>query len=185
MISEKYKKVIIQYHLDNPNFGNSTFFYPKIKKIIDKNTTSSLLDYGCGKGAMISKILEDYPNIHVKGYDPCVSKFSDLPNEEFDILISTNTLENVENIHIDDVLKHIESLFTQKGLFVISIFNQSFYDNNPEATEENFYFHTIEKTTDWWKDKISSFMIDCQINASEYDYGHPDKIAALIEVVRA
>lgn len=184
MISENYRNAIVQLH-SNPEYGNSDYFYPFINQVIKKGSISSILDYGCGKGAMMSKILENHPYIKVDGYDPCVNKFSVDIKEKYDCLISTNVLENVENIFINDVLKHIDGIFNTRAFFIISIFNQSFYDSHPEATEENFYFHTVEKNSAWWKNKISSVITDCHIHTDEYDFGHPDKIAALIELVRA
>lgn len=78
--------------------------------------TDTLLDYGCGNGIFVDYLkLRGYAN--VVGYDPYVADYAQLPEKQFDVVVSNDVLE-----HGDDLYKMVEenlSLLKPSGLLYI------------------------------------------------------------------
>ena len=100
------------------------------KKLVKKyklKNTSSILDVGCGKGFLLFEIKKILPKIKVKGIDISnygiknskkeISKYLSRKDirekfiykkKKFDLVISINTLHNLEINHLANVLKEIQ-----------------------------------------------------------------------------
>ncbi len=100
------------------------------KKLVNKyklKNTSSILDVGCGKGFLLFEIKKLLPKIKVKGIDISnygiknskkeISKYLSRKDirekfiykkKKFDLVISINTLHNLEINHLANVLKEIQ-----------------------------------------------------------------------------
>ena len=109
LYSQNYLRQLENVHnTTTKGFGN------KIKKIkafetcMEKWKPQSLLDYGCGKGAMLQQLRQKYPFLHCLGYDPAVSIYSQKPKQKFDVVFCNDVLEHVEPLYLDNVLQFIE-----------------------------------------------------------------------------
>ena len=140
--------------------GISTIPYaPIIKKIINKNNLSSLLDYGCGKGEFYENKFtldnNDYPSfrkfwgINIDLYDPCYKKHNVLIKEKtYDIVICIDVLEHIPQEDIDVVLEQI-SLLSKKYIFL----NVGCYEAAALLPNgENAHINIQEPK--WWYDKM-------------------------------
>ena len=109
MISESLKKTYQDIHRTTP-FGKRAKFPKHLEKFINDKKPQSILDFGCGKGKLIEKIKETYPDIDVQGYDPANPKFDGtIENIRVDMIISSDVLEHVEPEYIDDTLKFLQT----------------------------------------------------------------------------
>jgi cyclopropane fatty-acyl-phospholipid synthase-like methyltransferase len=108
-----------------------------------------VLDYGCGKGALI-KYLDNclWPHrVKFIGYDPGTKEY-DVLTEPADVVVSTDVLEHIEPECLDDVLQHIASL-TLKGAY-INIHTGKAKAILPDGRNA----HLIQQPWDWWQAKL-------------------------------
>ena len=119
MITPDYKAELLRLH-DKYIWGDSAGKYAGktvVALLKERPEIKTVLDYGCGEG-----ILKDF----VVGagitdrewtlYDSCVPRFSNLPEGKFDLVITTDVLEHVEEIMLNKVLDDLRT-FTGKVLY--------------------------------------------------------------------
>ena len=139
--SNYYYEVIEKYKLFHKNGvknqpGFSTFlgyslskWIVKIKEIVQNNNSSSLIDFGCGKGFLYNnkfKIGEDeFENLSdfwkiqdIYLYDPGVERYSTYPNNKYDGVICTDVIEHIPEI---DVINFIDKLFNLSNKFIFFV----------------------------------------------------------------
>ena len=101
--------------------GSSLFKHvPYLARIIKEYRVESVLDYGCGKAKWwnwehMTAVFDDWSG-KVRLYDPAVSRYDQLPDGRFDLVVCTDVLEHV---HPDDTLEVVDRLikYTRKHLF--------------------------------------------------------------------
>lgn len=124
LISSAYLDLQKQTHED-PAYGAGTATRRWVSDIIalaSEIEARSILDYGCGKGAMAQALAT-----HAKGpylpplflYDPCIEAFSCKP-EPADLVICTDVLEHVEASCLESVLQDIRRCIGKVGFLTIS-----------------------------------------------------------------
>jgi len=84
----------------------------------------------------------------VAGYDPGMPEFENLPDDKFEVLISTDVLEHVEPEMIDNTLQAVNNLFTKSCYLLIASYPAKKY--LPDGRNA----HLIIESFEWWKDKI-------------------------------
>jgi len=122
---------------------NSRFWQPVIptfKEHFDLTSASSVLDVGCGKGFMLHDMAELIPGIKVKGVD--LSKYAienalesmkphvtvadarNLPfkDKSFDVVISVNTVHNLDLDDCAKALQEIERVSRNKGFITVDAY---------------------------------------------------------------
>jgi len=127
------------------NYGGyhfiSGYWTPLAQKIIEEfhlTSQSSVLDVGCGKGFLLRELLELLPGIRVIGLDISQYALDRSPPEvrgqlilgnatslpfgrnEFDLVVSLNTLHNLYTFELDVALTELERVARQKYLVVES-----------------------------------------------------------------
>ena len=147
---------------------NSKFWEPVIpdfQKHFSLNSKSSVLDVGCAKGFMIYDISKLIPGITVKGVDISdyaienaivevkervqVADAKNLPFEDnsFDVVISINTVHNLEIEDCGKALQEIERVSRGKSFITVDAFR------NEQEKERMFAWNltgrTIMSTRDW------------------------------------
>ena len=103
-------------------FRNGHKAYRIVDKFLKDYQPSSVMDFGCGKGALIAGIKELNPEIVSEGYDPGNPEFAKLPNRTFDAVVSTDALEHVEPAYLDETLRMISSKMDRCGFFRIACY---------------------------------------------------------------
>lgn len=141
---------------------------PTFQKHFDLTRDSSVLDVGCGKGFMMHDIAELIPGITVKGIDISeyaienaienmklhvqVADAKELPFEDnsFDVVISINTVHNLEKDECGQALQEIERVSRGKSFITVDA-----YRNDEE--KELMYAWNLTGRTIMHVDKWKSF----------------------------
>ncbi|RXJ66622.1 methyltransferase type 11 [Halarcobacter ebronensis] len=139
----------------------SRFWQPVIPTFIEHfnlNENSKLLDVGCAKGFMLFDIKEAIPNITLKGVDIStyaienakeevkpflqVANAKNLPFEDnsFDVVISINTIHNLEKDECAKALKEIERVSKGKSFITVDAYR------NEEEKEAMYAWNLTAKT---------------------------------------
>ena len=85
---------------------------------IDFLKPKTVLDYGCGKGALIKELSQRYQNIEFYGYDPAIPGRDKLPVEKADFVINTDVLEHIPEDELPLLIKEISQI-SQNVFFVL------------------------------------------------------------------
>lgn len=160
-ISEEYVIQLEQLHDQKASFGDAKGLKP-IAKWIDEHKPTSVFDYGCGKGGVVQAVKENYPDIRAVGWDPGHPSFKERQPGPFDMLISTDVLEHIEPVFLDNVLKDIHETFSKIAFLIIATSPaKKFLPDGRNA-------HLIVETPGWWKDKIEKNMPGVKFLHSEF-----------------
>ena len=120
----------------------------------DAGFCKSVVDYGTGKGALVSRLRDQLPTaISVNGYDPAVKQFKIKPETPVDIITCIDVLEHVELSLVDSVLHETNN---QLLIFVCMIDLQpsvKTMDNGRNA-------HIMLAPYDWWINRITRIFPD-------------------------
>lgn len=108
-----------------------------IPKYIDKNKNYKILDFGCGEKPykyIFNPYINEYIGVDIvktSDTDVFIKPESDLPfdDEEFDIVISSQVLEHVENV--DFYLKECHRVLKLNGIFLLSTHGTWQYHSSP------------------------------------------------------
>ena len=139
---------------------------PAFQKHFDLKTGSKVLDVGCGKGFMLHDFAQLIPGIQIAGIDissyaianvveavkPYV-KIADartLPykDKSFDLVISINTIHNLEKNELAKALREIERVSKGKSFITVDAYR------NEEEKEAMYAWNLTAKTimhVDEWK----------------------------------
>ena len=88
VISDQQLDLNRSLHANNTVFGSrpdagglTARLHKAIMKMHESGICSSVVDYGTGKGSLVSRLCEQLPNsISVQGYDPAVKKYKNKPS---------------------------------------------------------------------------------------------------------
>jgi len=148
----------------NPKFWQPVI--PTFQDHFDLTSNSSVLDVGCGKGFMLYDMIKLIPNITVKGVDIStyaienaiedmkpyvqVADAKNLPFEDnsFDVVISINTIHNLEQENCAQALKEIERVSRGKSFITVDAYR------NDKEKEMMYLWNLTAKTImhiDEWK----------------------------------
>lgn len=112
---------------------------------------SSLLDIGCAKGFMLADFREYLPNVKLRGVDIsayaieraystvrsdiCLGDARDLPfgDNEFDLVLSINTLHNLDRLGVIDALREIERVSRGSAFIMVDGWRSEQERSNMEA----------------------------------------------------
>jgi SAM-dependent methyltransferase len=147
---------------------NSRFWTPVVptfKKYFSLSSESSLLDVGCAKGFMLHDIAEAIPGMTLKGIDVSdyaiahaiedtkkniqVADARELPFEDnsFDVVISINTVHNLEKDELAIALQEIERVSKGKSFITVDAYNSE--EEKERMYAWNLTAKTIMSVDDW------------------------------------
>ena len=110
LISENYRQLNAKLHV-TADFGrHGDKWASKVRELIAAHEIRTVLDYGCGQGALRKALGMD-----IAEYDPAISGRDNLPSPA-DLVVCTDVLEHVEPELLSNVLDHLR-LLTRRFLF--------------------------------------------------------------------
>ena len=123
-----------------------------IRPFIDQYNPASVLDFGCGHGALMASISQAYPNIYVDGYDPGNSQHNRMPKRSFDAVVSADVFEHIEPDHLAATLQIISSKIQVAGWFRIACYPAK------KQLLDGRNAHLIVELPEWWRERILDAM---------------------------
>lgn len=147
----------------NPRFWSPVI--PTFQEHFGLDANSSVLDVGCAKGFMLHDLAEIIPGILVKGID--VSEYAiesaiedmrphlqvatatqlPFPDKAFDVVISINTIHNLERDECGKALQEIERVARRHAFITVDAFHDEAERQRMEAW--NLTARTIMHVDDW------------------------------------
>lgn len=110
----------------------------------------SILDYGCGTGALAARIMVNTPHLDVYEFDPAVIGKDSIPTDPVDLVTCIDVLEHIEPEKLGEVIAHLRSL-TKKMLFAV-VATRLAGKKLPDGRNA----HLIVKNRFWWMAKLSN-----------------------------
>ena len=118
MITKEYRKELLDIHA-NTDWGVTGGVYcgDSVIEFIKAFPVKTILDYGCGEGSL-KKWVEDagITDLEWTQYDPGMPEFQKRPEGTFDLVVTTDVLEHVEDDMLDAVIDDLYS-FTGKYIY--------------------------------------------------------------------
>ena len=146
LISAEYKALNSQLHKDNIFYGvGGRKYKDTVLKISEKMGTTSILDYGCGKGYLAKEL--PFP---IWEYDPGIPGKDDAPRPA-DIVVCTDVLEHIEPDNLLAVLSDLKRVVRKVGYFVIHT------GPAQKTLPDGRNTHLIQQGKQWWKNRLKAF----------------------------
>ncbi len=145
-ISQDYAKLNRELHEKRPDYGGRGDRYAKIvKKLAESQKIKSILDYGCGKGALAEAL--DFP---IWEYDPCIEG-KEMSPRPADLVVCTDVLEHIEPELLEGVLEDLKRVVKLSGFFAIH--TKAAGKTLPDGRNT----HLIQQGKDWWRETLSKY----------------------------
>jgi hypothetical protein len=146
LISTEYADLNKQLHETNLAYGvGGGKHADTVIRIAKKMETSSILDYGCGKGYLAKAI--PFP---IWEYDPAVPGKEESPRPA-DLVVSTDVLEHIEPERLGAVLGDLRRVTKRIGYFTIHT------GPAQKTLADGRNAHLIQQDMAWWKHKLKKF----------------------------
>jgi len=145
LISPEYLSLQQQMHQRGDYGKSGDKRIADVLEILESNgSIQTILDYGCGQGKL-SRGLKDYA---VDEYDPAIPGKNKIPERPYDLVVCTDVMEHIEEQLVQNVLRHIRTLASQRAYFVIAL--------GPAVKElpDGRNAHILQATPSWWKLEI-------------------------------
>ena len=148
VISNDYVELNRQLHESSHEYGTYSFRHAKtVIKLKESLNTSSVLDYGCGKGTLGQRL--PFP---IWEYDPAIPGKDKAPRPA-DLVTCFDVLEHIEPEYLDNVLKDLARCVLKIGYFTINMAPSS------KTLADGRNAHLIQKDEAWWKEKLSEYFL--------------------------
>lgn len=173
VISEEYRKLNSQLHEDNPSYGmGGSKHKDYVLKMSQELKTTSILDYGCGKGMLQQSL--DFP---IYEYDPAIPG-KDRPPRPADIVVCTDVLEHIEPKKLPIVLEDLQRVTKKLGYFVISTRKAVKTYANGQNT------HLIVQGKEQWTKEIRKYfkVVNCVDGKDEVHFLVQPKVAGELDM---
>ena len=152
-----------EYHKDNKKYRGDNLA-PQIHHILEliqMTQSTTLLDYGCGKGNQwTNNVLPVTPTL----YDSAVPEHENKPNGQFDGVISTDVMEHIPEEQIPQVFQEISQYATRFVFLAIAT------DPAIAVLPNGENAHCTLKPLEWWVDtwKEHTTNKDLQVHIKTY-----------------
>ena len=173
LYSEEYRRQLIEMHAKT-GWGNGGHKRVEaVNRLAVDHQATSILDYGCGKGALKTTLVEKYnwPASAIHEYDPGIPGKHVRPAPA-DVVACTDVLEHIEP---DCLTAVIENLFnvTKKVAYIL-IVKQLAGKTLPDGRNT----HLIVEPTMWWMGRL------CDVPWRRVDIISDDEKTLIVEAWR-
>lgn len=146
LISAEYVRLNADLHRTNLAYGVGGGRHAHVvTKMCEALKTTSVLDYGCGKGYLAKEM--PFP---IWEYDPAIPGKQESPRPA-DIVVCTDVLEHIEPDKLVAVLRDLQRVMRQAGYFVIHMGQSS------KTLADGRNSHLIVQDADWWRRKLGAY----------------------------
>lgn len=145
-ISAEYCELNRRLHRENIAYGvGGGKHADTVKRLAEKLNTTSILDYGCGKGYLAKAL--PFP---IWCFDPAIEQYRETPRPA-DIVVCSDVLEHIEPDKLDVVLDDIRRCTRKIAYLVIH--------TGPAAKTlpDGRNTHLIQNGLDWWGKQLQRF----------------------------
>lgn len=146
LISAEYKQLNAQLHNENMFYGVGGGKHAHVvKELCQKIGTTSVLDYGCGKGLLAQEL--GFP---IWEYDPAIPGKDAAPRSA-DLVVCTDVLEHIEPDKLIPVLADLRRVTKKVGYFTIHM------GPAQKTLPDGRNTHLIQKHRQWWKNRLNAY----------------------------
>lgn len=136
-------------HANDSPYGSRGYNWAfQIAGIALLENCQTILDYGCGKGAL-GRSLRQYRGFRVQDYDPAVSDYVKSPSPA-DLVVSMDVIEHVEPECLDAVIADLHRL--TKRLLFVGISTRLAGRTLSDGRNAHISLHDGE----WWREKFEA-----------------------------
>jgi cyclopropane fatty-acyl-phospholipid synthase-like methyltransferase len=151
IIDPSYQHQLSTMH-GHGQFVRGSKILKNVQPFIEQYQPTSLLDFGCGHGALIASIQELYPTMRVEGYDPGNPNHNRMPKRSFDVIVSADVFEHIEPKYLNETLALISNKIQKAGWFRIACYPAK--KHLPDGRNA----HLIVELPEWWRARILDVM---------------------------
>lgn len=155
-------KLYEQLHKQRSYGDTGSIYTDNVKSFIDKTGATSVLDFGSGTGALKTSLNNKY-NIDIDEFDPCYDGKRNIPNTQYDLIITTDVLEHLYEDEIENFFEEILSL--QPKFMYHAISTRKAHIHLPDGSN----CHKTVKNNEWWKSKIQNITKANNINETQFN----------------
>jgi hypothetical protein len=171
-ITDDYAKLNRELHASHAEYGSFSWRHAdKVLALREETESVTVLDYGCGKGALREALgRPDW----MREYDPAIPG-KDARPEIADLVVCTDVLEHIEPELLDNVLTHIVRV-TGKAAFLLIATRPAL-----KTLADGSNAHKIIENAAWWREKLEKFFFIMEFVSSQANGG---EISAVVSPVR-
>ena len=151
IIDPEYQAQLAEMH-SRGQFVRGGDRFGSIQPFLRQYQPTSVLDFGCGHGALMASIQQAYPDMRVEGYDPGNPNHSLVPKRSVDAVVSIDVFEHIEPNHLAETLRMISSKMIIAGWFRIACYPAK--KHLPDGRNA----HLIVESPAWWQEKLLANM---------------------------
>ena len=151
IIDPQYQEQLATMH-SKGQFVRGSKTFGSIQPFLKQYQPTSVLDFGCGHGALMSSIQQAYPGIRVEGYDPGNSEHNRMPKRSFDAVVSADVFEHIEPEYLVETLRTISDKIIIAGWFRIACYPAK--KHLPDGRNA----HLIVESPAWWCEQLLANM---------------------------
>ena len=154
IISDDYRKLQQDLHLD-PDYGIASLsFAPLVAEIMRRTGARSISDYGAGKKNLLKGLAKaGVSGFDYRPYDPAFPEYGE--PRSADLVCCIDVLEHVEPDYLSKVIDELSAITTKFGFFSIHLGAAG------RVLADGRNAHLIQKPTSWWlKQLIERFEIN-------------------------
>jgi hypothetical protein len=167
IINPEYQAQLAAMHSEG-RFVRGSKLLSTINPFLTQYQPTTILDFGCGHGALMAGIRQAYPNTAVDGYDPGSATHSKMPGQSFDCVVSADVFEHIEPTHLNQTLALIGQKMLRVGWFRIACYPAK------KILPDGRNAHLIVEQPEWWREKLLKNMPIKIVNeeVSVFDKSH-------------
>jgi len=147
IIAPEYQAQLVAMH-NQGRFVRGSKMLDVMRPVIEQYQPASILDFGCGHGALIDGTRQACPHIHVDGYDPGNHQYSQVPEQSFDMIVSNDVFEHIEPEYLSTTLQLINNKMNMVGWFRIACYPAK------KTLPDGRNAHLIVELPEWWRDQL-------------------------------
>lgn len=180
IIDPNYQAQLAEMHSQG-RFVRGSKTFGSVQPFLKQYQPTSVLDFGCGHGALMASIQQAYPDVRVEGYDPGNPAHNRVPKRSFDSVVSADVFEHIEPNHLAETLCMISDKMIIAGWFRIACYPAK--KHLPDGRNA----HLIVESPAWWREQLLANMditiVSEAISIVDKSHKWPDVVGHNYDVV--